>query len=225
MTEPERDPAADGAPAAALWRLAGLALLGLGLIFALGVLVGFAARHAQLADLTVKSTLIGAALVATIAAMGWGVWRQLRGHPAFRRETLSRRERKIQAIWGVSFAIGAVIGAALILFGPGDAGGSAGDLAARIVSNDPIPPWLAAGLVAILCAAGLVTIQYYRLIDEHELAAQSYASTLTFNLYMFFTATWWIAAKGGLTAPVDAGTIFLGLTVVWTAVWAWRRYR
>ncbi|MGB7653881.1 MAG: hypothetical protein WBL74_00225 [Novosphingobium sp.] len=223
MTHNSLKPA--GGFASGLSRYAVQGVIGLGAIFVAGVFTGLLVRMAERGTFDAKGVLIAAGLLALFAVLGWIMVRLYKAHGLPRSEPIGPSERKIRSIWMFTFSIGAIGGALSLLLARPLGFDSASGMIDALFSNAPMPPLLAALLLALLACTTAITIAYYRLIDEHEVAAQQYASNVSFNAYALIMVAWWLAAKGGFAAPLDAGAVFAITMAVWMVVWLWRRYR
>lgn len=207
-----------------LYRYAVQGVIGLGAIFVAGVFTGLLVRMAERGTFDTKGVLIAAGLLALFGLLGWIMVRLYKAHGLPRSEPIGPSERKIRSIWMIAFAIGVSVNALLLLARPLGFDSASGMIDV-LFSNAPMPPLLAALLLALLACTTAITIAHYRLIDEHEVAAQQYASNVSFNAYALIMVAWWLAAKGGFAAPLDAGAVFAITMAVWMVVWLWRRYR
>jgi uncharacterized membrane protein YozB (DUF420 family) len=121
-----------------------------------------------------------------------------------------------------SGAVGGVIGVvmAIATIGPG------GAPAFRPFADAPIPPLIAAALIAIrVLVVAPVTWVWHRNIDEHEAAAYRFGSLIALYVYFWLSAVWGLAARGGFAPPIDGVIVFMVTIAVWGLGWAWARFR
>lgn len=208
--------------------LLGFAIQGaiaLGLIFVAGVLTGFIVKTVERGTFDATAMLVLAGLIALLGLLGWMLARRIKTYLLQPDEPVGPSERKVRRVLLFTFGFAVVFGAVPIILAQQLGYDNAPRAIDALLSNAPIPPILAAVLLVLLAGTTMITIVYYRLIDEHESAAQQFASNISFNAYVFIVTAWWLAAKGGFTPPMNAGAIFASTLLVWTAVWLWRRYR
>lgn len=142
-----------------------------------------------------------------------------------RNSKLAPSVRKSRSILGLSAGIGLLVGAALFPLAY-QAGRSAHSAPLwTIFSAAPINPMLATIMLVGLALIGLLTIWYYRTIDEHDRSTQEYASLVGLNTYGFLFFSWGIAAKGNFAPPVSHGAVFVAVMATFVITWLWRRYR
>lgn len=221
MTAP--DPA-EAAPRSPLQEMLVLVALVFALIFCLGAVVGF---FGAAGDSTpgFGAFAVGGVLVLITAVCAWQV--------LVRTQRLLRRDggkvgpsvRKSRSLWAFCIGLGFVIGLAVPLIQDEAAVQGANAFTADLFSAAPISPGAAVALLIAVALIAAASVLLYRYMDEHERAAQEYASLVALNLYALVTIGWGIAAKGGLAPAVDHAVIFLAVMLCWMAVWLWRRYR
>ena len=142
-----------------------------------------------------------------------------------RNSKLAPSVRKSRSILGLSAGIGLLVGAVLSPLAY-QAGRSTHSVPLwTIFSAAPIRPLLATIMLVGLALIGLLTIWYYRTIDEHDRSTQEYASLVGLNTYGFLFFSWGIAAKGNFAPPVNHGAVFVAVMATFVITWLWRRYR
>ncbi len=93
-----------------------------------------------------------------------------------------------------------------------------------LFSNAPIGPTAAIiVLVGWLIVTPIITLLWWRSIDEHEAGAYHYGSVVSLHFYMFLVPGWWIAARAGWVPSQDPMIVFLLVCVVWTAAWFYKK--
>lgn len=202
-----------------------LALLGLLLIFCIGAVLGFFAEVSKHGALEIRDYVIGAALLLVAAICAWQLISRTIRLVRKPREKVGPSVLKVQRLWMFFIALGLVLGAAVALINLETTSGHPQDLVNTLYSSAPISPVIAAVILAALALTCIASGFYYRYIDEHDRAAQETASLVAINFYFALVMGWFVAAKGGLAPPIDHGHVFIGVFLVWTAAWLWRRYR
>jgi magnesium-transporting ATPase (P-type) len=202
--------------------LAWIAVAGLGTVFTAGAIVGvIAAATEDGKALSVMAMAIIAALVAIIGALiytQWNLARRIRtgGGPMTSRERLNRNIMVGCAV------LGALIGALLVAVDgvmPSDP--------ITIFKDGPLPLAIAV-LLAVFWAVIMPVIAWFwhtRAIDEQEAHAYRDGGYYAAYAYLIGAPTWWFLWRGGLLPEPDGVTIFCGFTIIWTAVWFWKKYR
>lgn len=202
--------------------LAWIAVAGLGTVFTAGAIVGvIAAATEDGKALSVTAMAIIAALVAIIGALiytQWNLARRIRtgGGPMTSREKLNRNIMVGCAV------LGALIGALLVAM---DGVMPSGPI--TIFKDGPLPLAIAV-LLAVFWAVIMPVIAWFwhtRAIDEQEAHAYRDGGYYAAYAYLIGAPTWWFLWRGGLLPEPDGVTIFCGFTIIWTAVWFWKKYR
>lgn len=202
--------------------LAWIAVAGLGTVFTAGAIVGvIAAATEDGKALSVMAMAIIAALVAIIGALiytQWNLARRIRtgGGPMTSRERLNRNIMVGCAV------LGALIGALLVAM---DGVMPSGPI--TIFKDGPLPLAIAV-LLAVFWAVIMPVIAWFwhtRAIDEQEAHAYRDGGYYAAYAYLIGAPTWWFLWRGGLLPEPDGVTIFCGFTIIWTAVWFWKKYR
>ncbi|WP_298466367.1 hypothetical protein [uncultured Erythrobacter sp.] len=94
-----------------------------------------------------------------------------------------------------------------------------------LFSNDPIGSTPAIiVLFGLLIIAPIITLLWWRSIDEHEADAYRYGSVVSLHFYFFLAPGWWIAARAGWVPSQDPMIVFLAVCVVWTAAWFYKKF-
>lgn len=89
----------------------------------------------------------------------------------------------------------------------------------------PVPPTFAIVLAAIWgLALPVISLLWYRTIDEHERAAYRDGAEVAAFAYMIGAPIWWILWRGGLVVPPDGALIFITFNFIYLGVWLWRKY-
>lgn len=94
-----------------------------------------------------------------------------------------------------------------------------------LFSNGPIGSTTAiAVLLGWLVVMPIVTLMWWRTIDEHEADAYRAGSMIAGHFYMFLVPSWWIAARAGWVPSQDPMIVFLIVCVVWSAAWFYKKF-
>lgn len=202
-------------------RVALIAVTGIGVIFAAGVLIGFFTAHIEqgggaLSALQWTVVLGVAALLLLCVALF------LKQVPAFfgTSAASNRREKLNRRIMTGALLLGVVIGMVMTISGKG-----AGD--ASPFSSGPLPP-LTALILAGVTAIFMPLISYYwhkNATDELEEAAYRDGAMWACYFYWTVSSTWWLLWRGGMAQPVNGVLIFFGTIFVSLTVWMWKKYR
>ena len=205
---------------ARLWRWLRIVGLSLLVLFMVGVVAGFLAAHVDRGHgFTTKSIAVLGGIVVGALLCGWLLLRELRKPTG--EEPLTPRERTNRNLLIACGALGGVMGAGIMLAGGGLEAGKW-----PLFSNDPLPTWVAAVMVAII--GGLLPVISYfwhRTVDEQEADAYKTGALYALYVYMLGAPIWWFAWRGGF-APEPNGTIIYFATVLTVgAVWIWKKYR
>lgn len=194
------------------------ALLGVILLLSLGIVAG---AGFALLDGTSKTgaaiILIVVGLLALLAA-AWGLlilkpW-------AASGEPMSPKTRKANNLMLLSGALGGVIGAAMSISVV-----SLDDPYALFSNGAMAPEIVIPVLVVWLLIVPLISWQWHRSVDEHEMQSYQVGGLAALYLYTFVTPAWWLASRGGLLPAPDTMILFLVVMAVWGIGWFWRRYR
>jgi hypothetical protein len=144
------------------------------------------------------------------------------------KEPLTKKERLNRNILIACVTIGGVVGGA---WGAVTALTSEADpldsMYAIPFGEGPVPAWFA---IVFTLFWGVITpilawFWHKRAIDEQEAAA--YRDGAYYAAYAFLIAAplWWILGRAGLLPAVNGIIIYIAFTLIWTAVWFWKKYR
>ena len=205
--------------AGGLATVAKLALATLVTAFALGGATGAMVATAERGLSVGRGAVIAGFALAAIAGAYWliALLRRLAATGPQAPRIATARKMVI-----ASGAIGGIIGLAIAVatIAPGDAP------AFNPLAGAPLPPWLAAALIAVLVlVVAPVTWIWHRSIDEHEAAAYRFGALVGIYAYSALSAIWWLGARGGFLPPVDGMIVFFVTFAVWGLGWAWARFR
>lgn len=197
--------------------------LSIGVIFSLGVLVGYFSA-ADAGKMDAGAIALGAVLALIAGLCAWQLIVRLTRLLRRPVEPVAASQRKVRQIWIFMIGLGAMIGGAGGFMAAHSNEGGVRSTLLLLNGPGPLPPGFAALLLAGLALLTIATIVYLRLIDEHDLAAQEKASLVSVNLYVLLYLGWTISARGGLTGPIDHGIIFAIVVLTYCAIWLWRKY-
>ena len=209
----------DAGPGAGIRHTLKIAAAGLLVLFTLGATVGAFVATADL-GITPKRIVLTAGLVLAAIAAGYWLVSLLRRFPSTGPE--APRVATARRMVVISGAVGGLLGVlmAVATIGVGDAPAFAP------FSDAPLPPLLAALLIAILVlVVPPVTWIWHRSIDEHETAAYRLAALIALYAYFWLSVVWWLGARGGFLPPVEGIIVFFVTIAVWGLGWAWARFR
>lgn len=197
--------------------------LSIGVIFSLGVLVGFFSA-ADGGKMSAGAIGVGAVLVAIGGLCAWQLIVRIGRLLPSGSQPIGTSQRKVRQIWLFLIGLGVMVGVAAGLMASQDNAGSPSGFLQLLFSQDPVSPAIAALMLAGLVLLTIATIVYMRLIDEHDLAAQEQAALVSINLYVVLFLGWTIAAKGGLSPAVNHFAVFSIVVLTYCAIWLWRKY-
>ena len=187
--------------------------------FALGGATGAMVATAERGLTLERGAVVAGFALAGIAGAYW-LFALLRGLVAAGPQ--SPRIATARKMVIASGAIGGIIGLAIAVatISPGDAP------AFNPLADAPLPPWLAAALIAVLVlVVAPVTWIWHRSIDEHEAAAYRFGALVGIYAYFWLSVVWWLGARGGFLPSVEGMIVFFFTIAVWGLGWAWARFR
>ena len=194
------------------------ALLGVVLLASIGAVAGAVAGWSESPSNWGEAMLAiaGAVTVGAFATVGL-----LRLKPwSGTGEPVAPRTRKANNLLLLSGALGGLLGAALSISAI-SSGGPSG-----LFSNSPMAPAVVIPAIAIwLLIVPLISWQWHRNVDEHELDSYQFGGLAALYLYTFLAPAWWFAWRGGLVPAPDTMVSYLIVMGVWGVGWFWRRYR
>lgn len=183
-------------------------------VFLLGVLTGFVSAALEQGAMSTTDILITALIAAAMAAIvffGWRYWPQGDAGP------IAPSERKSRNIYYASMALGVALGMFLVLTG--------GDESDAVFSNGPISSTAAIGAILVwLVVVPIGTLWWLRTTDEHEKAVYLDAGNITFHIYFILVPSWWMATRAGWLPEQDPMIIWVGVAVIWSFAWLYRKY-
>lgn len=221
MTEPVREQGSNGR------RILWLVVSALGMVMTAGAIVGYLAQHQSQGGgpLGNPGIIVMAVFGAIIIGLGFAIWRNA---AALKREEdgLTRRERLNRNIMIGCLALGAVMGGILAATGNLDIADRESS-AFAIFDDSPIPT-IAALFIAFVWAGAMPVVTWFwhtRAIDEQEASAYRDGGYYAAYAYLFLAPTWWLLWRGGLLPEPNGVTIFTAFSLIWLAIWFWKKYR
>ena len=204
-----------------LWIL----LAGLGIVMTAGAIAGFVSGHEGKGAFSGLAIGVIAGFIVIITALAFAIWRNARklktsGEPMTKREKLNR---DIILACGL---LGGLMGAAMAATGILNAPDEAADPFA-ILFDGPLPV-AAALLLAFFWAVIMPVIAWFwhtRAIDEQEASAYRDGGYYAAYAYLILAPAWWLLWRGGLAPEPSGVAIFFTFTLIWSAVWFWKKYR
>ncbi len=207
-----------------LWMI----LAGLGIVMTLGAIAGFTGEH--LADGGGELSSVALAVLisfgAIVAGLTYAVWRNIQnlkasGDPVTKREKLNRN---IVAVCGL---LGGVIGMIFAVFGLLRSPDNAEFDPISSLFTGPIPVAAALGIFFVWTVIMPVLAWFWhtRAIDEQEASAYRDGGYYAAYAYLILAPAWWLLWRGGLVPEPDGVAIFMIFSLIWSAVWFWKKYR
>lgn len=194
-------------------RLVGI-LLGIVTLFLVGILIGYVAKVSEkgLVSAVDGAFLLGFVLaIVIIGGLAWSKWRKVSAEP---EATSARKSRNIYICATI---LGGILGAFIMIAG--------GPEPETMFSNSPVSGTVA--LISIVFWAigtPLITFIWWRVTDEHEIAAYSKGAMLAFHAYIFVVPSWWMAARAGWMPQQDPMIIWSATMILWSAAWLYKKY-
>jgi drug/metabolite transporter (DMT)-like permease len=206
-------------PAGDVLRVIGIAAMGIGLVFCVGMIAGILSAHREDGGGPLPGIMIGIliAIAVIMIALSYGVYaamkRQIMGG-----EGMSKRAKNGRLIMSILFGAGAAIGVALSII-------SSEDGTRTAFSNGPLPMPFAIILAIII---GIILPIFYWLwhknIDEQEASAYRDGAIAGMYAYAIGLPVWWILWRGGMVPMPDGTTIYFATMFIWGGVWFWKKY-
>jgi hypothetical protein len=207
-----------------LWMM----LAGLGTVMTLGAIAGFMGEHKSEGGgaLSGPALAVLAVLGAIIAGLAYVIWRNAKklksnSEPMTKREKLNRN---IILGLGLMGGVMGVIMSTTIMGNIPD--GEPASLAAMFGSG-PIPLSVVLPFVFVWGVIMPVIAWFWhtRAIDEQEASAYRDGGYYAAYAFVILTPLWWMLWRGGFLPEPDGIAIYLTFSVLWSAVWFWKKYR
>jgi hypothetical protein len=141
------------------------------------------------------------------------------------KERMSKKERLNRKILIACAAIGGIAGASGAITGA--FGQDIPSIENAIFGDGPLPVWVA---VVCLFVWGIIMpvltwLWHRRAIDEQEEAAYRDGAYYAAYALLFAAPIWWILWRSRLLPEPNGIAIYIAFTLIWTAVWFWKKYR
>lgn len=219
----DADDKAGGNTQRGLWMM----LCGVGIVMLLGAIGGFLSQHDTQGGGAIGSTGIAvlSVFVAVIVVLAFAIWKLFQqtkqsGDKETRREKLNRNI--ILACGG----LGGVMGVAIAATSVSTMSDNAADPFSAFFVG-PIPLTIVVPLILIWGVIMPVVAWFWhtRVIDEQEANAYRDGGYYAGYAFLILTPLWWLMWRGGLVPEPNGVAIYLTFSLVWSAVWFWKKYR
>jgi hypothetical protein len=211
------DPAlSDNLPSegAIMLKRAGIAVVGgIALIFMAGMMAGFISAVLDKGSMSAKGAAIFAAMVLVAGAIAYAMWRFW---PRMERVPEAPRVKEARRLLYLSLGLGGLLGVVM-----GIAGGSTEDLFSNTAVSASFAGWSIAVYLTVL---PVMTWLWWRNVDEHEAGAYRDGAVVAVHGYLFAAPVWWMATRAGWAPPQDPMVMVVFVSLLWSAVWLYRRY-
>ncbi len=208
-------------------RILWMILCGVGIIMILGAIAGFLSAHSaegggplNLAGYATLGVFISITLI-----LAFTIWKLLQlvkqsGERVPRREKLNRNI--IVACGG----LGGIMGLAIAASGISNISEQGADPFVALLAG-PLPLIIVVPLIFVWGVIMPVVAWFWhtRVIDEQEANAYRDGGYYAGYAFLMLTPLWWLLWRGGLVPEPDGVAIYLTFSLVWTAVWFWKKYR
>lgn len=205
-----------------------MVMAGLGIVMTLGAIAGFMGEHQSNGGGALSSVAL-AVLVsfgAIIAGLSYAIWRNAKklksnGEPMTKRERLNRN-----IILGLGL-LGGVMGVVLSTSSIGTTAHNGPGPLSAIFSSGPIPLTIVLPFVIVWAVIMPVVAWFWhtRAIDEQEASAYRDGGYYAAYVFLIFAPLWWVLWRGGFVPEPDGVAIYLTFSMIWSAVWFWKKYR
>lgn len=221
MIEPMEEDSSSGR--SLLW----IILSSLGVVMTIGAVAGYLAEHHAQGSGPLGSTgiIVLGISAAIIAGLCFVIWRNVRKLKLSRQPT-TRREKLNRNIMLACLLLGAAIVVVLEVAGTLDATDAAKSPFSMFV-DAPMPNTVALILVFIWAVVMPVVAWFWhtRAIDEQEASAYRDGGYYAAYSYLILAPAWWLLWRGGLLPEPDGVAIYVAFSLIWSAIWIWKKYR
>jgi len=210
MTEAEFD----DEPNTGLRRALIASIGGISILFLSAFLAGYAVAMLEYGMPTLTDAAIVGAMLAVIAAVIAGcvkLW------PNTGPEPIGPSVKRSRDLMYLTIGLSVVAGIALAV-----AEGPDNNI---LFSNGPISSTTGLFvLIGWLIVVPIVTLLWWRSIDEHEASTYRDSSMVAAHAYMFIVPAWWLAARAGWVPHQDPMIVFLIFCAIWCVAWFYRKF-
>lgn len=207
-------------------RIMWIILSGLGIAMVGGAVAGYMAEHNAQGGgpLGTADVAVFTVFAALIAGLGYAIWTNSRKLRAS-NEPLTRREKLNRNILLGCCIGGGVVGALISLNSALTATPDSNAIDLFVSSSiSPIVALFLAFIWGIIMPV-IAWVWHKRAIDEQEASAYRDGGYYAAYAYLVGAPTWWLLWRGGLVPEPDGVAIFMLFTIIWCAVWYWKKYR
>ena len=186
---------------------------GLTLVFLAGMLAGYLGVAVEQARLTLTGAVVLALIISLITLVAYGMWRFW---PRTEGEPVAPSVRSARNLLALMCAVAVPLG---IMLGIADNGPG------LLFSDGRVSPMIATSAIIIwVGVAPLLTLLWWRKIDEHEADAYRDGALVAVHAYFFIAPAWWMATRAGWLPPQDPMLMLLAVAIILGGVWFYRRY-
>lgn len=127
--------------------------------------------------------------------------------------------KKSKRIMVLSMIVGAALGMYMAIALAADPGRF------DFFSNSHMNSTVAAVAIASwLLIVPLLTLAWWRNVDEHEKEAYREGAMVSSHAYLFIVPSWWLAARAGWVPAQDPMIVLVLVGIIWSVVWLYRKY-
>ena len=192
----------------------------IGIVMTLGAIAGFMGEHRS------DGGGVLAGFGAIIAGLSYAIWRNVKklkssGEPMTKREKLNRN-----IIIGLGL-LGGIMGAMLSSSSIGNMPDNGPGSLSAIFSSGPIPLTVVIPFVFVWVVIMPVVAWFWhtRAIDEQEASAYRDGGYYAAYAFLILAPLWWVLWRGGFVPEPDGVAIYLIFSLIWSAIWFWKKYR
>lgn len=204
-----------------------MVVAGIGIVITLGAIAGFMGEHQADGggELSGVALAVLVSFGAIIAGLSYAIWRNAR-KMKISGEIMTKREKLNRNIVMACGVLGGVMGAVMAAGGFLNAPDESADPLSVLFAG-PMPVAIALSLVFGWAVVMPVVAWFWhtRAIDEQEASAYRDGGYYAAYAYLILAPVWWLLWRGGLLPEPNGVAIFLIFSLIWSAVWFWKKYR
>ena len=205
-----------------------IALAGLGIVMTIGAIAGFMGEHQTDGGgkFSGPAVAILAGFGAIIASLTYAIWRNAKKLKTS-DEPMTKREKLNRNILAACGLLGGVMGIALAMSSDGDMPQNGPGPLSAIFSSGPIPLSIVLPLVFVWGVIMPVVAWFWhtRAIDEQEASAYRDGGYYAAYAFLVLAPLWWLLWRGGFLPEPNGVAIYLIFSLIWSAIWFWKKYR
>lgn len=207
-----------------LWMVVG----GIGIVMTLGAIAGFISEHQSDGGGALSGVAIAvlAGFGAIVAGLSYAIWRNAQklrsnGEPMTKREKLNHN-----IIVGLGL-LGGVMGVIMSTSSIGNADGNGPGSLSAIFSSGSLPPTVVLSFILIWVVIMPIVAWFWhtRAIDEQEASAYRDGGYYAAYAFLILAPLWWVLWRGDILPEPDGVAIYVTFSLIWSAVWFWKKYR